>query len=56
MRRFRCPISAQRYLAAFARVSNLFRPGRHRLKAHEWRGALQVSFTTWEDVMGISVS
>lgn len=56
MGRFRCPTSAQRFLWAFARVSNLFRPGRHRLRAHEWRGVLTVSFTTWQQVVGPSVS
>jgi putative transposase len=56
MGRFRCPVSAQRFFSAFARVSNLFRPGRHRLKAHEWRSTLQVSFTTWQGVVGLSVS
>jgi putative transposase len=56
MGRFRCPTSAQRFLSVFARVSNLFRPGRHRLKAHEWRSALQGSFSTWQNVVGISVS
>ncbi len=56
MGRFRCPTSAQRFLSALARVSNLFRPGRHRLRAHEWRGGLTVSFTTWQQVVGLSVS
>jgi putative transposase len=56
MGRFRCHISAQRFLSSFARVSNLFRPGRHRLKAHEWRSTLRASFSTWQQVVGISVS
>ena len=33
MRRFRSAPSAQRFLDAFSRVGNLFRPGRHRLTA-----------------------
>ncbi len=56
MGRFRRPTSAQRFRSAFARVCNLFRPGRHRLRAREWRGVLTVSFTTWQRVAGLSVS
>ena len=56
MGRFRCPTSAQQFLSAFARVPNLFRPGRHRLKAQEWRSALQGSFATWQQAVGLSVS
>jgi putative transposase len=56
MGRFRCPTSAQRFLSAFARISNLFLHGRHRLKAREWRWALQASFTTWQNVVGLSAS
>lgn len=37
MGRFRCPRSAQWFLAAFARVCNLFRPGCHLLSASEYR-------------------
>lgn len=43
-------------LSAFARFSKLFRPGRHRLKANEWRSALEGSFATWQQVAGLSVS
>lgn len=56
MGRFRCSTSAQRFLSPFARVSNLFRPGRHRLRADEWRSALEGSFTTWQQVVRLSVS
>ncbi len=50
MGRFRCPTSAQRFLAAFARVCNLFRPGRHLLSASEYRSTLQERFATWRGV------
>ena len=56
MGRFRCPGSAQRFLWAFARISNLFRPGRHHLKAHEYRSILQDRFATWQQVVGLAAS
>ena len=50
MGRFRCPISAQRFLSAFARVCNLFRPRRHLLSASEYRATLQERFAAWHEV------
>ncbi len=47
MGRFRCPISAQRFLTAFARVCNLFRPRRHLLRASEYRSILRDRFAMW---------
>jgi hypothetical protein len=51
MGRFRCPISAQRFLSAFVRVCcNLFRPRRHLLSASEYRTILQERFATWREI------
>ena len=50
MGRFRCPLSAERFLSAFARVCNLFRPRRHLLRASEYRGILRECFATWREV------
>jgi hypothetical protein len=38
MGRFRCPVSAQRFLAAFTRIWNLFRPRRRSFTAPEYPG------------------
>ena len=56
MGRFRCPISAQRFLSAFARISNLFRPRRHLLTAPEYRSTLQDRFATWREAAGLVAS
>ena len=50
MRRFKTAPSAQRFLAAFSRVCNLFRPGRHRLGAAAYREAMRERFATWREV------
>ena len=50
MGRFRCPASAQRFLSAFARVSDFFRLKRHLLPATVYRTTLQVRFATWREV------
>ena len=54
--RFRCPRSTQRFLAAFARVCNLFRPGRHLLSASEYRTILQDRFATWREVATLAMA
>ena len=48
MGRFRCPTSAQRFLSAFARTWNLFRPRRRSSTAIEYRVALQERFAAWQ--------
>ena len=53
MRRFRSAPSAQRFLEAFARVGNLFRPGRHRLSAGAYRAAMRERIGTWRAVAGL---
>jgi putative transposase len=53
MRRFRSPASTQRFLDAFTRVGNLFRPGRHRLTAVAYRATMQERVATWREVAGL---
>jgi putative transposase len=47
MGRFRCPVSAQRFLGAFTRTWNLFRPRRRSFSAPEHQAALQQRFAAW---------
>ncbi len=53
MRRFKSVVSAQRFLEAFACVSNLFRPGRHLLDAAAYRAAMRERVTVWREVAGL---
>lgn len=48
MGRFRCPVSAQRFLAAFTRTWNLFRPRRRSFTAAGYGAALQDRFAAWQ--------
>jgi putative transposase len=53
MRRFRSVESAQRFLDAFARLGNLFRPGRHRLAAGAYRATMCERVAMWRTVAGL---
>lgn len=53
MGRFRCPVSAQRFLTAFTRIWNLFRPRRRFFTAPEYRTALQQRFSVWQTAAGL---
>ena len=53
MRRFKSAASAQRFLDAFSRVCNLFRPGRHRLGAGAYRATMHERVATWREVAGL---
>ena len=53
MRRFKSAASAQRFLDAFSRVGNLFRPGRHRLTAAAYRATMRERVATWREVAGL---
>ena len=53
MRRFKSVASAQRFLDAFTRVANLFRPGRHRLSAAAYRATMRERVATWCEVAGL---
>ena len=50
MRRFKSPGQAQRFLSIHSQVHNLFRVGRHLLKAHHYRMFRTRSFDTWQQV------
>jgi putative transposase len=52
MRRFKSIPSAQRFLAAFSRFSNHFRPRRHRLTAAEYRAVRHVRYSSWRELYG----
>ena len=48
MRRFKSPGQAQRFLAVHSQVHNLFRVGRHLLRAANYRLLRNRSFKTWQ--------
>jgi len=50
MRGFKSPGSAQRFLAVHAVVGNLFRLGRHLLRAVHYREFRMRAFSTWQQV------
>ena len=50
MRRFKSPGQAQRFLAVHSQVHNLFRVGRHLLRAANYRLLRNRSFKTWQQV------
>ncbi len=53
MRRFKSLVSAQRFLDAFSRACNLFRPARHRLTAAAYRATMCERAATWHEVAGL---
>ena len=50
MRRFKSPCQAQRFLSAHGPINNLFRVGRHLLKAKHYRFFRDRAFSLWEEV------
>ena len=50
MRRFKSPGQAQRFLAVHSQVHNLFRVGRHLLRAAHYRLLRNRSFEMWQQV------
>ncbi len=50
MRRFKSPGQAQRFLSVHSQVHNLFRVGRHLLRATNYRMLRSRSFDTWQQV------
>jgi putative transposase len=50
MRRFKSPGQAQRFLAVHSQVHNLFRVGRHLLRAANYRLLRNRSFAMWQQV------
>ena len=56
MKRFTSAGHAQRFLSAFSGISPHFRPGRHQLRADEYRREMTVRFTTWNEVTGTTTA
>jgi putative transposase len=54
MRRFKSPGQAQRFLAVHSQVHNLFRLGRHLLKACHYRMFRLRAFSMWRDVTSVN--
>jgi len=50
IRRFKFPAQAQRFLSAHALINNLFRVGRHLLKAAHYRVFRDQAFLVWSRV------
>ena len=56
MKHFTSAGHAQRFLSAFSGISLHFRPGRHQLRADEYRCEMTVWFTTWNEVTGTTTA
>lgn len=54
MRRFKSVDSAQRFLAAFSRFCNHFRPRRHRLTAAEYQNVRHARFSGWRELTRVA--
>jgi putative transposase len=52
MRRFKSMRHAQRFLSVHAQVSNHFRPGRHRMRACNYRKLMHGRFAAWSQITG----
>jgi putative transposase len=52
MRCFKSMRHAQRFLSVHAQVSNHFRPGRHLLRACNYRTLMTGRFASWSDITG----
>jgi putative transposase len=56
MREFKSAGHAQRFLAIFGLVADLFGVGRHMLSARNYRAALSRRFTEWRSIVGVPAS
>ena len=56
MRRFKSPRQAQRFLAAHAPISNLFRCQRHRRSRADYYARRRQAFQTWHEIVGTQVA
>ncbi|WP_372516522.1 IS6 family transposase [Streptomyces noursei] len=54
MKNFRSSGTAQRFLAAFSRISSHFRPRRHLLTARDYRIEMTHRFHTWKTITGVT--
>jgi putative transposase len=52
MRRFKSMRHAQRFLSVHAQVSNHFRPGRHLMRACNYRTLMTGRFASWSEITG----
>jgi putative transposase len=52
MRRFKSTRHAQRFLSVHARVANHFRPGRHLMRASNYRSLMTGRFASWSEITG----
>lgn len=55
VKNFRTVGAAQRFLAAFSRISSHFRPRRHLLTASDYRSEMTERFRTWKTITGMPV-
>ena len=56
MRRFKLMRHAQRFLPVHAQVSNHFRPGRHLMRACNYRSLMAGRFASWSEIAGVRTS
>ena len=56
MRRFKSMRHAQRFLSVHAQVSNHFRPGRHLMRARNYRSVMTGRFASWSEIAGVRSS
>ena len=50
MKRFASPGQAQRFLFAFSRIRQHFRPRRHLISAPQWRIEMTNRFAVWDEI------
>ena len=56
MQRFKSPGQTQRFLVVYSHVHNLFRLGRHLVKACHYRHFRERSFSVWQEVTCVQPS
>jgi putative transposase len=56
MRRFKSPQHAQRFLSIHGPINNLFRCGRHLMRAAHYCVFRERAFLTWREVTGIPLA
>ena len=54
MRRYKSWRQAQRFLSVHAQVSNHFRPGRHSMRACQYRILMAGRIASWSEITGMS--
>ncbi|GHP00465.1 IS6 family transposase [Reticulibacter mediterranei] len=56
MRRFKSAKQAQRFVSAFGPLSQHFQPGRHCLRAEDYRATLQSRFQQWNEITRVKLA